>query len=127
MVKRIQINGDEQKYFNSLLGKILQKEEYQITEKEFYQLLNKKYGKLPIYISLKKMKDMFRGSKSRFKGKAEVGRKEQEFYKIYRILSRVYLKNVHPCYVYNGLKLKKDSKVIHVKGARVMGELTGPS
>jgi len=77
MVKRISINGDERKYFSTMLSKILERDEYQITEKEFYQLLNKKYGKLPIYISLKKMKGMFKGSKSRFKAKAEVGRKEQ--------------------------------------------------
>lgn len=127
MVKRIGLNGDETKHFNALLRKVLEKDDYLITEKEFYQLLNKKYGKLSIYISLKKMKGMFKGSKSRFKPKAEVGRKEQEFYKIYRILSRVYLKNIHVCYVYNGLKLKKESKEIHVRGARTMAELTGSS
>lgn len=47
-------------------------------------------------------------------------RKEQEFTMIFRILSRVYLKQYHLCYVYNVLKLQPESKRLHIQATAQM-------
>lgn len=119
MVKKIA----SEPFFQAKLRKLFTTRDYIITEKEFYDLLNKRFGKLRTYVSLKKMRDLFRGSKPRNRFNLQLQRKEQEFYQIYRIICRIYLKDVHICHVFNGLRIKPQSREYHICGARKISEL----
>ncbi len=73
------------------------------------------------------MKKMFKGQKYRNKIYETTLRKEREFLKIFRILCRYYLKNVHVLHVYNVLKIKDESKSLHITGSRKILELMQPT
>jgi hypothetical protein len=71
-------------------------------------------GKLKTYVSYQKMKDLFKGTKSRFPQNKSIIMKEQGFLKIFRILCRNYLKTTHITHVFNSLKIKDKSKILHI-------------
>lgn len=52
----------------------------------------------------------------------EISKVDGEFLKVLRVLCRYYLKNIHLLYVYNKLKLQKQSKVYHIQGVRKIME-----
>lgn len=110
-------------YFLELFQRAKQRGGMRISQKEFFDMLHKKFGKLRTYISLKKMRDLFIGGKSRHPRAPETQQREREFYSLYRILCRVYLRNVHITHVFNGLRIKKQSKVLHVIGASKIADL----
>lgn len=61
MVKRIMLDDN----YRLLVKKVLEKNQYNITEEQFYELMSKKLGKIKDYISLNKMKKLFQGTNSR--------------------------------------------------------------
>jgi Ca2+-binding EF-hand superfamily protein len=115
MVKRIMSDN----FYQKLVKKIIDKNEYKITFEQFYELMNKKLGKIKDYIGLNKMKQIFQGINSRTI-MGFTSQQLKEFYSIYRILCRNYLKVDHLTFVYNGLRIKKKSKKFHVVASRLI-------
>jgi hypothetical protein len=119
MSKRI---SSEAEYLG-LMEKIVTRERTEMGVEEFLEMLNKKMSKLRTYVSMKKIKELWKGPKPRL-GKTETAiAKERQFCKIFRTLCRYYLKNNHVVHVFNVLKVKKESKNLHVAGSRKLLEL----
>ena len=86
--------------------------------------MNKRATKLNPYVSTTKMDSFLNGlSKPKVGHARELQPIDYEFLKILRILCRYYLANIHLLYVFNKLKLQKQSKVFHIQGMRKILEV----
>jgi hypothetical protein len=56
--------------------------------------------------------------KAKLSHKREMSQTDWDFLQILRVLCRYYLTNIHLLYVFNKLKLQKQSKVFHIHGIR---------
>ncbi len=105
------------------VNKIVAMHHIQMNQKEFSEFFSKKLSKLRNYVSLNKMRDLWKGSKPRYCSSKAFLQNERDFCKIFRILCRRYLHTNHVPHVYNVLRVKPDSKRLHVGGARKLLEL----
>lgn len=90
---------------------------------EFKQLLGKKISRLPSYISLTKMRNAFKGSGGKHRGSESSLSKERDFCLMLRTVCCHYLNNQHVLHIFNGLRIKKESRKFHVMGCRKVIEL----
>jgi hypothetical protein len=105
--------------FEELLDRLLAKESFEITKKQFQDILHKRLSKLNPYVSNAKMDYFLNGvSKVRMPQSREMSRVEGEFLRLLRVLCRYYLTNVHLLYVFNKLKLQRQSKEYHIQEMR---------
>lgn len=101
------------------MDRLLRSGHYEITKKQFHEILHKRLSKLNPYVTNAKMSSFLNGtSKAKLPQKKEMSRTDSDFLKMLRVLCRYYLANVHLLYVFNKLKLQKQSKVFHIHGLR---------
>ena len=79
-------------------------------------MLQRKTYKLRIYISLK----FWSGQLTNKRFPPEKKAKEDDFALLFRIMCRYYLQHLHLHYVFNVLKVQRESKRFHVKGVTQM-------
>lgn len=105
--------------FEELLDRLLCREGWVITKKQFHEILNKRLSKLNPYVSNAKMASFLNGvSKVKMPQSREMSRVEGEYLRLLRVLCRYYLTHVHLLYVFNKLKLQKQSKEYHIQEMR---------
>lgn len=83
---------------------------------EFYQIFKNRSYKLKAYANSAKIAEFWRGPACEH-GTSR-GRKEEECSRIFRILGKHYLNYHHLPYVYNSLKIKAESKRLHMDSIR---------
>jgi len=92
---------------------------YEISKKQFHDILNKRLSKLKPYVTYAKMASFLNGiSLVKMPQSRDISRAESDFLSVLRTLSRYYLSNVHVLYVFNKLKLQKQSKKYHIQEMR---------
>jgi hypothetical protein len=102
-----------------MLDCLLHTGSFEITKKQFHDILNKRLSKLKPYVTYAKMASIFNGiSLVKMPQSREMSRAEVDFLRILRTLCRYYLSNVHVLYVFNKLKLQKQSKEYHIQEMR---------
>jgi uncharacterized protein YehS (DUF1456 family) len=105
--------------FEGMLDRLLQSGNFEITKKQFHDILHKRVSKLNPYVTNAKMASFLNGvSKVKMPQAREMSRTEADFLRILRVLCRYYLSNVHLLYVFNKLKLQKQSKEYHIQDMR---------
>lgn len=82
------------------------------TAAQFQERLREKTGRLRGYISMKSMKGML------MKKRIGATRADQEFSKVLRIVSRIYIHRYHIPHLYHSSKIKKKSRDLHLKRMR---------
>lgn len=102
----------------AVVGRAIESQGLLIKVNEFYALFKNKCYKLKSYANIAKIAEFWRGpSPAEFADSPRL-RKEADCAKIFRILGRLYLDKHHFPYVFNSLKIKPESKRLHMEGVR---------